>query len=613
MTSSTDSSKPSFDHKAFLKKTSCKPGVYDMRDQQGHTLYIGKAKNLKNRLSSYFQASGLSTKTMALISKVADIDVIVTNSETEALLLEQNLIKLRKPPYNILLRDDKSYPYIVLASEDSWPRLGIHRGKKVNKDRYFGPYPSSSAVRDNLNLLQKVFKVRQCEDSYFRNRSRPCLQYQIRRCKAPCVGLVREDEYARDVLDSIQLISGKCQELTESLAQRMENASRALNFELAADIRDQIIQLRKVQEGQSVIRAGGSADIIGYAEQSGSYCFHVLFVRDGQVIGSKAYFPKFKLEKVREEYLDEFSAQFYINLSQNRDFPEELILPFRLSSISALKEAINQLSGKKIEIKEQVRGDRKQWLNLANKNAEQSLKATLLDQTRMDKRVEQLMQLLELPSQGQRLECFDISHTMGEATVASCVVFNREGPLKSDYRRFNIKDISPGDDYAAMGIALQRRYQKLVASGKPCPDLIFIDGGKGQLSAAETVMADLDLSGIPLLGVAKGKSRKPGLETLLYQGRELITEGYEAALLLIQHIRDEAHRFAIAGHRQKRHKTRNRSLLEDIPGVGGKRRSALLKYFGGQQGVVAASVNELAKVPGISQQLADTIYNFLHE
>ena len=611
------SSAAEFDYKAFLKTAPSSPGVYDMRNQAGETLYIGKAKNLKNRLASYFRGSGLSTKTIALISKVVDIQLIVTNSETEALLLEQNLIKSRKPPYNILLRDDKSYPYIYVTSDQEWPRLASHRGKRKGRGQYFGPYPSSGAVKESLNLLQKVFKVRQCDDSYFRNRSRPCLQYQIKRCKAPCVGLVSKDEYRRDVLDSLQFLEGKSQELITSLVERMEKEAALFQFEQAADIRDQISDLRKVIEQQSVTCSEGNADIIGYAEQSGNICFNVLFVRGGQVIGSKCYFPKFRLDGTQSDYLGDFMAQFYINLSHSRDYPEEIIIPSAIAELDALSSAIIQLSGKKVNIKPRVRGERLRWLKLASKNAMQSLKTALTDNTRLHKRMKSLAEMLSLATAPQRIECFDISHTMGEATVASCVVFGPEGPLKSDYRQFNIKDVVSGDDYGAMRAALAKRYSCLSNSssdaGRPRPDLVLIDGGKGQLSTATDIMASLGLSDIPLLGVAKGVTRKPGMETLFYQMQELSIDGYEAALLLIQQVRDEAHRFAITGHRQRRQKARNRSTLEDIPGVGNKRRSLLLKYFGGRQGILSATTAELATVPGISNRLAQQIYDFLHD
>ena len=601
-----------FDAKAFLAEAPTGPGVYDMRDRQGATLYIGKAKNLRSRLSSYFRASGLTTKTLALVSKIADIQVTITNSETEALLLEQNLIKDRRPPYNILLRDDKSYPFIYLSADHEFPRIDFHRGRKNKTGDYYGPYPSGVAVKESLHLLQKIFKVRQCDDNYFRNRTRPCLQYQINRCKAPCVGLVSTQEYQQDVQDTRQFLEGKNQQLIRSLIKRMEKESAQLNFEQAAAIRDQIHHLRAIQEQQSVTRQSGDADVIGFASISGRVCFDVLFIRGGQVLGHKHYTPNFKLDSGKEDYLSEFMGQFYIRLASSRNFPAEIITPFPFEQSDVLAEAVSRTAKKKVVLKHNVRTERLQWLNLANKNARQSLQTQLASQSSMLRRSEQLTSLLAFDNTINRMECFDISHTMGEATVASCVVFNAEGPVKSEYRRFNIKGIEPGDDYAAMYHALTRRYRTLSEDGRITPDVILIDGGKGQLGMAEKVMAELGLTHIPLLGVAKGITRKAGLETLLFNGRELNTENHGPALLLIQQIRDEAHRFAITGHRQRRQAARNRSVLEEIPGVGSKRRSALLKFFGGRQGIMTATVDELSKVEGISQRLAGEIYDYFH-
>ena len=582
-----------------------------MLDHGGKTLYIGKAKNLKNRLSSYFRASGLSSKTLALVGKIADIQLTVTHSETEALLLEQNLIKDRKPPYNILLRDDKSYPYIFISADSDFPRMDSCRGRKRLKGHFFGPYPSSHAVRESLQLLQKIFKIRQCTDNYFSNRTRPCLQYQINRCKAPCVGLVSEDEYQQDLNDTRQFLEGKSQQLIRSLIARMEVAAEALDFEQAAAIRDQINHLRAVQEQQSVTKAAGDVDVIGFTQVAGNTCFDVLFVRLGRVLGHKYYFPQFKLEAEQGDYLADFMAQFYVRLVNSRDLPSEIIVPFELTDSITIEDAIHAVSGKKIRIKHNIRGERQDWLRLANKNAQQNLNSHLASKSHLFQRYAQLQSLLSIKTI-ERMECFDISHTMGEATVASCVVFDAQGPANSEYRRYNITGIEPGDDYAAMAVALDKRYRKLADAGEGAwPDLIIIDGGKGQLGRATQVICNLGLS-IPLLGVAKGVTRKPGLETLIYQDHELDPSGAEAALLLIQQIRDEAHRFAITGHRQRREKARKRSALEDIPGIGSKRRSALLKFFGGRDGVSSATVEELKKVQGISLALARHIYDHLH-
>ncbi len=603
-----------FDHKAFLEKASSRPGVYDMRDQKGKTLYIGKAKNLKNRLSSYFRATGLTTKTMALVSKIADIQLTITHTETEALLLEQNLIKDRKPPYNILLRDDKSYPYIYISGDSDFPRMDSCRGRKRQMGHYYGPYPSGGAVRESLHLLQKIFKVRQCSDSYFRNRTRPCLQYQIDRCKAPCVGLVTQEEYRQDISDTQKFLEGKSQQLIRSLIKRMETAAEELDFEEAAAVRDKINHLRAVQEQQFITKSAGDIDAIGFAQIAGNSCFDVLFVRSGRVLGHKYYFPDFKIEAASADHLEDFMAQFYVRLFASRDLPDEIVVPFELPGADTIESAITSVSGKKIKIKSKVRSDRHDWLSLANKNAQQNLESHLASKSHLTKRFSQLQGLMGIDDPILRMECFDISHTMGEATVASCVVFGPEGPINSEYRRFNIAGIEPGDDYAAMAAALDKRYRKLALTPEGegvKPDLIVIDGGKGQLSKASEVMSQLNLT-IPLLGVAKGVTRKAGLETLIYKSKELNPAGHEAALLLIQQIRDEAHRFAITGHRQRRQKARKRSILEDIPGIGGKRRSALLKFFGGREGVSNATVDELKKVEGISLKLAQQIHDYLH-
>ena len=610
-----------FDHQAFLAQVSTRAGVYDMCDADGNTLYIGKAKNLKNRLSSYFRTTGLTTKTMALVSKIASIHVTITNSETEALLLEQNLIKDRRPPYNILLKDDKSYLYIHL-SDDTFPRIDSQRGRRNTKGRYFGPFPNGQAVRKSLDLMQKIFKLRNCTNSYFAHRSRPCLQHQINRCKAPCVGLVNAAEYQQDVEDAQQFLTGKSQLLLRRLINRMDSAVEQLDFETAAQLRDQISALRTVQEQQSITKGSGDMDVIGFAEHNGEVCFDVLMVRAGQVLGHKHYLPKFKLDVSAKEYLEAFMGRFYIQsttgLQAGWNIPAEIIIPFELNFAEALEQAITSLTGKKITIKHTVRTERYSWLQLANENASQSLQSHVVGKSHIQSRFQQLSQLVQLNDM-RRIECFDISHTMGEATIASCVAFDADGPLKSGYRRYNMRNIIAGDDYAAMRQALRKRYQPLaeaLASDDAAaveqgewPDLILIDGGKGQLSSAMEIMTELQLT-IPLLGVAKGVTRKAGLEKLFYHGQELNPAGYEGALLFIQHIRDESHRFAITGHRQKRQQSRQRSLLEDIPGIGSKRRAALLKFFGSRAGVYTASIEELCKVEGISLHLATQIHDY---
>ncbi|MCL6414827.1 excinuclease ABC subunit UvrC [Aestuariirhabdus sp. Z084] len=607
-------SPPAFDHKAFLATQHHHPGVYQMYAEGGAILYVGKAKSLKNRLASYFRSSGLAPKTAALVARIVHIETIVTNTEAEALILEQNLIKNHRPPYNILLRDDKSYPYVFIAPGGGFPRLGFYRGRKKRGVEYFGPYPSAGAIRESMNILQRVFRVRQCEDSYFRNRTRPCLQYQIKRCKAPCTGLVSEQEYATDVERSRLFLRGKSQALIYLLLEEMEAAAAALEFEKAADLRDQVTQLRAAQEQQVVDRDGGNIDVIAMAEQGDHLCFALLSIRGGRVAGNRSIFHQRKTDDPLEDIYSGLLAQLYLGDQGGRDVPEEVVTDIDIQSSELLQETISSGVGRALVIRHRVRGDRASWINLAQKNAVQNLQARLSNRTSIRQRYIELQQLLELDKIPARMECFDISHSSGEATVASCVVFNDEGPLKSDYRRFNITDITPGDDYAAMRQALHRRYSRVLKEEGRLPDLLFIDGGKGQLSMANQVMEELELTDLLLVGVAKGETRKPGLETLIVNGsfEEIQLPRGSSALLLIQSIRDEAHRFAITGHRQRRAKARNRSALEDVPGIGAKRRQQLLKYFGGLQGVSQASVSELQKVQGISAHLAEAIHDALH-
>lgn len=602
-----------FDHKAFLRNCTQGPGVYQMYAGDGGILYVGKARNLKKRLASYFRATGLTPKTQALVARIAHIELTVTYTETEALILEQNLIKANRPPYNILLRDDKSYPYIHVSAHE-YPRIGLHRGPKNRGGRYFGPYPSVLAVRESLKLLQRVFLLRPCEDSVFQNRSRPCLQYQIKRCSAPCVGYIGAEEYAADVRRASMLLEGKNQDLLRELADAMEQAAAALEFERAAVLRDQVNDLRQVQEKQYMEGEVGDLDIIGVARQSGAVCVHVLFVRGGRVLGSKSFHPRVPLDQEQEEVLSEFLAQFYVG-SGERDLPRDIIVPVDLPDADALGDAIRTVRGRAVGITSRVRGPRARWQSLAQTAAHQNLQSHLVKADNLSQRFEALRDALSLEETPQRMECFDISHSGGEATVASCVVFDGNGPRKSDYRRFNIEGIQAGDDYAAMEQALTRRYTRLQSGEGILPDILFIDGGKGQLARAEQVMDALQVQGVLLVGIAKGESRKPGLETLILGGshRELHLPRDSVALHLIQHVRDEAHRFAITGHKQRRGKARTTSPLEGIPGVGPRRRRELLKHFGGIQGVIRASVEELSKVPQISEKLAEDIYTALHD
>lgn len=601
-----------FDSKGFLKTVTSQPGVYRMYDAAGTIIYVGKAKDLKKRLSSYFRSNPGSRKTEALVSQIAQIDVTVTHTETEALLLEHNYIKLHQPRYNVLLRDDKSYPFIFLSG-DSHPRLAMHRGAKHAKGEYFGPFPNGYAVRETLALLQKVFPIRQCENSVYRNRSRPCLQYQIGRCLGPCVaGLVSEEEYARHV-DYVRLfLAGKDDQVLTQLIARMETASQALQFEEAGRIRDQIQAVRRITEKQFVSNNGDDLDVIGVAFDAGMACVHVLFIRQGKVLGSRSYFPKVPTGTTLSEVVETFVGQFYLQGSQMRTLPGEILLDFTLEDQSVLAETLSELAGRRVNVQTRPRGDRARYLKLARTNAATALVTRLSQHSTVHQRLAALAQELELP-EIQRMECFDISHTMGEQTVASCVVFDANGPLRAEYRRYNITGITPGDDYAAMNQVLRRRYGKDIETSK-IPDVILIDGGKGQLGQAKAVFAALDVpwdKNKPLLlGVAKGTERKAGLETLFFEpeGEGFNLPPDSPALHVIQHIRDESHNHAIAGHRKKRAKVKTTSTLETIEGIGPKRRQMLLKYMGGLQPLMSASVEEISKVPGISHALAEKIF-----
>lgn len=603
-----------FDHATFLKHASVRPGVYRMLDASGATLYVGKAKNLKKRLTNYFRGSGLDNKTLALVGKIHSIETTITHSETEALLLEQNLIKDKRPPFNIVLRDDKSYPYIFLSSADIYPRFALHRGAKKQKGRYFGPFPSASAVRESLMLLQKVFQVRQCEDAFFRNRTRPCLQYQIKRCSGPCVNLATPEQYADDVRLSMLFIEGENDAITRELGNRMEQLSVDLRFEEASVLRDQIADLRLIQQKQYVAGEKGDVDVVALAESAGVVCVHVVFIRGGRMLGNRNFYPKFVLENTPAQFMHAFVARFYLGEGEQFSLPKELICSHAPEEETELEEALSWQAGYRISISHKVRSHRQKWLELARTNAEHGVQDRLNNKQQMEARLAALQDALGFAQPIARLECFDISHSAGEATVASCVVFDASGPLKSDYRRFNIENITPGDDYAAMAQALKRRFIRLQKGEGKLPDLLVIDGGKGQLQQAETVLAELGVEQVQILGIAKGISRKAGQETLILGGThdELALPAESPALHVLQHIRDEAHRFAITAHRQRRGKARTQSQLEAIPGVGPKKRRELLHHFGGRQEVRKASVEDLQRVPGISLQLAEAIYAYLH-
>ncbi|MDI4510505.1 excinuclease ABC subunit C [Moraxella osloensis] len=601
--------KARLDH--LIKRLPNLPGVYKMLGKNGDIIYVGKAKSLKSRVNSYFAKTIDHPKTRALVQRIDNIETIITRSETEALLLEQNLIKLHRPPYNVLLRDDKSYLYVFISADKPYPRLAYGRGKgQHQKGRFFGPFPSAYAAKQTLLMMQKMFMVRQCTNAFFAQRQRPCLEYQIKRCKAPCVGLVSPEEYADDVNNTIRFLKGEGTDLQVKLVGKMEQAAEDMNFEQAALYRDQLSMLREVQAKQAVYTVKGEADIIAIASQAGITCVHVMNVRNGQVLGGNNYFPDVDSENDIADNLSEFVSSFYFQVSD--DLPEELIISHELPDQTAMTEALTETFGKKVTLKTKVREQRSEWLTLAQMNANNALQTKLGDYLEVKSRFNALNEVLKEALQGKsldRIECFDISHTMGEATIASCVVADQGGLRKRDYRQYAIHGITGGDDYAAMKQVLNRRYSK-----QPLPDLLLIDGGKGQLNMAKDVLSELGiLTQTLLVGVAKGEGRKAGLEVLHFIDREpLDLPADSKALHLIMHIRDEAHRFAITAHRKKRDKRRSSSVLEAIPGLGEKRRRELLNHFGGLQQLLGASQDEIGQVNGIGKVMANTIYKVLH-
>jgi excinuclease ABC subunit C len=604
-----------FDGKAFVRTLTSSPGVYRHFDAAGELLYVGKAGNLKKRVGSYFLKPRMEPRIAAMVAQIARVEITVTRTEGEALLLESQLIKSLKPRYNILLRDDKSYPYIYLSGGEDYPRLAFHRGAKNLPGRYFGPYPSTYAVRESLSLMQKLFKVRQCEDSYFRNRTRPCLQYQIGRCSAPCVGLISVEDYRNDVRHAEMFLEGRSNAVIDELAEAMEQASKALQFERAAKLRDQVAALRQLQAQHHVQGASADMDVIACRIEAGMACVSVLFFRNGISLGTRDFFPRLPLDAEPADVLAQFIAQYYLD----RPVPRELILGEPLADQEILAELLGQHAGHGVELKSSVRGERAQFLQMAERNAQASLTARLASRQTLGTRFDDLQKVLGLAAPPRRIECFDISHTLGELTVASCVVFGPEGPEKSHYRRFNIAGITPGDDYAAMHQALTRRFRKVAEGEGARPDILLIDGGSGQVGQALDVLKELGVDGIEVVGVAKGPGRRAGEETLVLArieagnpGRELHPGSSSPALHLVAAVRDEAHRFAISGHRKRREKARERSVLEDVPGIGARRRSALLKAFGGMQGLERAGVEELMQVKGIDRGLAERIYASLH-
>jgi excinuclease ABC subunit C len=609
---STELSTPQvrFDAKVFVDSLPGRPGVYRMLDADGQILYVGKARNLKARVSSYFQPSNVQPKVQALIAKTVNMEVTITNSETEALLLEYNLIKKHRPRFNVVLRDDKSFPYLHLETNHEFPRLNFYRGSRKEPGKYFGPYPSAGAVRDTLQQLQKLFRIRNCDDAYFANRSRPCLQYQIQRCTAPCVGLVSKEHYARDVGAAIKVLEGRNDEVSEDLGRRMEAAAERLDFEEAAQIRDQLAKLKVIQ-AQQIVTAGADhdADVIAIAAANGEYCVALMFVRAGRSLGSTTFFPKAPYAEL-PEVLAAFVMQYYLE----RDAPAEIIVEQDFDEMQLLESTLAERSSHKVRISASVRGIRARWLEMTRNNAEQALTMRRLARAGIESSLEDLREAFDLEEAPNRLECFDISHTGGTDTVASCVVFGVEGPLKNDYRRFNISGIQPGDDYAAMYQALTRRYKRIRDGEIIKPDVLLIDGGKGQLAEAAKVLDELGVEGITLIGVAKGVDRRAGQEQLFLLGQDtpIILAPDSRALHLIQRVRDEAHRFAIAGHRRKRAKRHSQSILETIPGLGPVKRRELLKQFGGLQGILRAGIDDFIQIRGLGRELAQVIYEHLH-
>ncbi|MFL6593338.1 MAG: excinuclease ABC subunit UvrC [Luteimonas sp.] len=599
---------PAFDGKAFVRGLSTEPGVYRMFAADGSPLYVGKAGALRKRVASYFSATPKSARTLAMLSQVARMEVVVTRTEAEALLLENQLIKSTHPRYNVLLRDDKSYPFVLLTQEP-WPRLAMHRGARAIPGRYFGPYPSVGAIRETLNLMHRLFRLRSCEDSVFRNRSRPCLQYQIGRCSAPCVGLVQARDYAESVRRVGLFLDGRSDELTRELDQAMAASSERLDFEEAARIRDLIGAIRKLQARQYVDGRAADLDVLACAMQGSCACVLLLAFRDGRNLGTRAFFPKTNGAENPAEVLAAFVSQYYVE----QPAPGEIVLDREIEDRELLQEAFSLAANKRVVIKSSVRGERAGYLDLARRNAELALATELGSHASQQARLESLRELLDLAALPARIECFDISHTMGEATVASCVVFDANGPARGQYRRYNIAGIEPGDDYAAMHQALERRFRKAVEQDGTLPDVLLIDGGAGQVAQARTVLAELAIDGIALVGVAKGEGRRAGHEALLLpDGREVRPGPESPGLQLVQQVRDEAHRFAITGHRGRRQKARSTSRLEDIPGIGPRRRANLLRHFGGLGGLRAAGAEEIARVEGINAALAERIYASLH-
>lgn len=598
-----------FDPKAFVATLPMRPGVYRMFDAAGELIYVGKARQLRQRVGSYFRGDLMAPKVVAMVRQVARIEVTVTRSDTEALLLEYNLIKQHRPHYNVLLKDDKSFPYLRISAHD-FPRMSFYRGARRAPDRFFGPYPSTWAVRETVTQLQKLFRLRPCEDTYFAHRSRPCLQHQIQRCTAPCVGLISREDYARDVAAAVSVLEGRNEEVARELGRRMETAAEALEFEKAALLRDQLAALRKLQEQQVVTSlTDADCDAVAVAESNGEFCVGLLFIRGGRSLGTTTFFPRTGVAE-EGEVLASFLAQYYLE----REAPPEVLVPIELEDAEILGESFTERAGRRVRLHRPQRGLKVRWLEMTHENATQALRMKLTHREGVAGQLAALGEALGLPAPPRRIECFDISHTGGEATVASCVVFGPEGPSKTEYRRFNIEGVEPGDDYGAMRQALERRFRRIKAGESPIPDVLLIDGGKGQLAQAEEVLRTLEVAVPAVVGVAKGADRRAGQERLFRLGdpQADLLPADSPALHVIQRVRDEAHRFAITGHRRSRAKARQGSVLDEIPGLGPARRRALLKQFGGLKGVQLAGLDDLAAVQGIGPHLAQVIYDCLH-
>lgn len=596
-----------FDSQDFLKTVPHKPGVYRMYGKNDEVLYVGKAKDLKNRVSSYFRDKVANARIYAMVQQINRVEVTITRTEAEALLLESNLIKQLSPHYNIRLKDGKGYPYIYISKHE-YPRIQFYRGSRKELGQYFGPYPSSGAVSQSLHLMKRLFKARQCEDSYFANRSRPCLEYQIKRCSAPCVGLIEKDEYTDSIRHAVQFLQGHTQDAIDELVVKMEKSAASLNFEKAAEQRDLIESLRHISQQQYVTGTSGNVDVVAIATDAGLASVQVFTIRNGHNLGNRNFFPELPDDELKtDEILESFLSQYYLN----HDVPGEILVSELPAEHAVLEDMLTLKQERKVVIRQPQRGERTKWVEMAERNAEQSLQMHIASKAGMRQRLFALQEALGLDAPPARMECFDISHTMGEATVASCVVFGLEGSIKSEYRRYNINGIQAGDDYAAMYQALTRRFRRGIEQDGKLPDILFIDGGSGQVTQALKVLQTLAITSVNVVGVAKGEGRKPGLETLIIENNteRLNLPEHSPALHLVQQIRDEAHRFAITGHRAKRQKARTQSALEEIEGLGSKRRQLLLKQFGGLRAIERASVEELVKVQGISLALAQKIYD----